>query len=902
MAGTVDRYPVEVVRAELAGGAAVLVPNTRILDAIEGVVSARFDAGAVRAPAVFFIDDWIRRTWKRAADAGIAPYCELRPLDAEEEALMWLERINEELDSTPLLDPEETAAIAGRAYRDMRLWRLDQARILAHDAAPDVGKFLRWAENFRRLCQKKGVIGLSDAIARMAREMDRDNPPPLPKRLTLLDFRHPPPLYDLLFECLAGATELRRETTLTTESPAASRRTFPDPQAEFVACARWARRVAEAEPYAHIGIIIAGGSEKDRWREFERTLAGELASESGLDLSSGRRPFNSSHAGRQLLEEAPVHDAFLLLGLAREEQSSDDLCRLLRSPFVLPGAATDSRLKMEHHMRRGFASRCRLSDFILQLGRMDEPRHRPRLLTALRAARPQRRRMQGPASPLEWTRRFIAVLDAFGWPGAPGGERTIAALKLWSGALETLARSAAVSERIDREAALRRLRAICSRTSVRPRFNPFLPVSVYTMTEAVGLRFDHVWLLNFNDQVWPEPPSPSPFLPWTLQRDARMPGSSGALQLELAEQDFDTLRRATKGELIASFHQADEEQEQELRLSAFATDFPESVATDEAATERSEQRHRLELAEDRIEFPLPESPEIEVGGHRVLSDQSACPFRAFVRHRLKAPKMEDFPSGLTMKTKGTIIHDALNRLFGRINGSEALAELDDRAAVRLCVDAARKAVEKGMKGAGRFGGAKLRDKLQDMEAKRVAELLRRFLELERKRPGFKVIAREQKRLWRHAGMVFRPVVDRIDRLADGDIVVIDYKTGRDSPAASGWLAERPEDIQMLLYCTAVAEGSPEPEEVRALIIVQIHIEQIGYSGLAAAATDNLPPSAKVKPLRSVEELAAATRRVADEFRRGVARVDPVRDACKFCGLRPLCRVREPLDAPWDEEP
>ena len=28
-------------------------------------------------------------------------------------------------------------------------------------------------------------------------------------------------------------------------------------------------------------------------------------------------------------------------------------------------------------------------------------------------------------------------------------------------------------------------------------------VSVYKPEEAVGLQFDHLWLINMNDQVWP---------------------------------------------------------------------------------------------------------------------------------------------------------------------------------------------------------------------------------------------------------------------------------------------------------------------------------------------------------------------------------------------------------------
>ena len=39
--------------------------------------------------------------------------------------------------------------------------------------------------------------------------------------------------------------------------------------------------------------------------------------------------------GSTLIQEPVIHDALLMIGLIREQQSGEELCRLLHSPFLI---------------------------------------------------------------------------------------------------------------------------------------------------------------------------------------------------------------------------------------------------------------------------------------------------------------------------------------------------------------------------------------------------------------------------------------------------------------------------------------------------------------------------------------------------------------------------------------
>jgi RecB family exonuclease len=184
-----------------------------------------------------------------------------------------------------------------------------------------------------------------------------------------------------------------------------------------------------------------------------------------------------------------------------------------------------------------------------------------------------------------------------------------------------------------------------------------------------------------------------------------------------------------------------------------------------------------------------------------------------------------------------------------------------------------------------------------LEEERLTHLVAAWLEYESTRIEFEVLETEVKRTIALSGLSFDLRLDRIDRMNDGTLLVIDYKTGDVKPKI--WELPRPEDIQLPLYAGFALE---EDEHLGGLVFARIRPGELQFSGRVAAASTTLfnglrGSHALLKnPLRA-EHLFAWRENIeqlAKDFLAGRADVDP-RDppsTCERCGLQPLCRVHE----------
>jgi RecB family exonuclease len=153
-------------------------------------------------------------------------------------------------------------------------------------------------------------------------------------------------------------------------------------------------------------------------------------------------------------------------------------------------------------------------------------------------------------------------------------------------------------------------------------------------------------------------------------------------------------------------------------------------------------------------------------------------------------------------------------------------------------------------------------------------------------------------------------LDRVDRLADGSLAVIDYKTGRDARPAA-WMGERPEQPQLPLYVRAVGE-----DNVKAVAFGVVRKGGTAYAGYvrepglfpALAAFD-----AGERPFEGYatwSDMLGSWRQrldaLAAEHARGDARLAPNRRiACRYCHLPALCRagqLQEDEDGEGGDDP
>jgi hypothetical protein len=184
--------------------------------------------------------------------------------------------------------------------------------------------------------------------------------------------------------------------------------------------------------------------------------------------------------------------------------------------------------------------------------------------------------------------------------------------------------------------------------------------------------------------------------------------------------------------------------------------------------------------------------------------------------------------------------------------------------------------------------------LLDLEADWLEGRVLDMLQADRERTAFKVRDIEQPCTARIGELTLELRPDRVDRLADGSLAVIDYKTGANAEVKA-WLDERPRLPQLPAYVQAL--GS---DQVGAVAFARVRSGDTGYVGVArtAGAFPGLKaPGARGWPRDYVswEELLGAWRRrlevLATEYATGDARLapDPSR-ACEYCHLGAVCRI------------
>jgi len=887
----------ELVSQAVRDNKTLIVPNSRLREAILNTVLDNETAPVIRRPAVFAIDIWVKQTWQQLGQRGIEPCASRAILSANEELLLWLRVVEDSLDRFPLLNPQQTAAALGQAYQLQRQWQLDKpdlSELKRYDGIDDVRVFLEWQQRFATLCDQHQCFSLVDAIERLIPLAKDNRLASSQQNYLLVNFFQPPPLYAALIDALPNTekTNTADPSQLQISQLESGRREYSTLDAEISACAHWAAHHARNEPGSRVGVICL---ERQKCEPlFSRFLRDELAPEAVLDLQSDEVSYEGA-SSLPLIETEIITDAMLALQLHRERLQSEEVCRLLRSPFI---AATDneqeSRLQMELLMRRRFSAQCSSASLTVFLEQQDKPYSSPllrrRMLefqTVLRAA-PTR------ATAAQWADLFLALLETLGWPGESLNNHERQAVRLWHQTLDNFAQCSDLLRTMTLEAALSRLRLLCQQARREPVVRGSGQISLLTPTEAAGLQFDHLWLLNFTDQNFPAPVTPAAFLPYELQKQHGLPGSNSDLQYQQCRQDFNVLCNATGKTLIASHALSDGEQD--FRASSFTLALTLQPVNEVAPSllnrylSENANRPYLEVISSASLAPLNATEAIQ-GGATVISDQSACPFRSFARHRLQTDPLETFASGLDQRARGSAVHIALEHLYSHIPDRNTLASTD-RTQILSWIGAA---VEVALDYLYKTNRELMTPRFRQLEQQRLQQLLNSFLELEKGRGDFQVIARESELSWQAETLNLHLKVDRIDRLADQSLAIIDYKTGRHLPGQASWLLERPENMQLPLY--AVAANSTLDEPVGAICLARVNAEKHGYTGLAAS--DNF--HRQVKPLSEDEnqdwqalgrQFANSVSDLAEEFEQGIQRVDPVNgdSTCEFCRLQPLCRI------------
>jgi probable DNA repair protein len=814
---------------------------------------------------------FVERLYEDALYSDIAARLPLLLTGAQEQEL-WQAAIRASEWGNLLLAVPRAAADCRKAWGLVHEWRIAGATL--GNAAGNEGRFpgnedakafAEWAKAYARRCDKEGNTDgarLADVVAPLLKEAALRRP----KLLVVYAFDVvPPQMQEFLDACVVRGIEVR-SCVPEERKPKTSRAAFASAREELERAADWARVKLEAGA-KRIGVVIPelGQRRKEVARVFARIV------DPAYNLPGAERkvlPFNIS-LGTPLADYPVAHAALSILELASGEIPFEQASKLVRSPF-LAGAETGmaERAQLDAWLRKQASARVTLGKLVALI--KGAPMLRQRLETLFAFAREH---PGGERSPHDWARHCSALLEVMGFPG----ERSLDSDEFQTQAKfnETLAEFAKlerVAPAMSFAQALVRLRRLCADTLFQPE-TPDAPIQVLGVLESAGIEFDALWVSGLTDEVWPLATSPNPFIPPALQRKAGIPEAS-------AEATLARGRRITDGWLTA----ADEVVVSHPTMDADRVLLPSPLIAGvplgkpEAGTR---ERYRdLIFAARRSEIvPDGQAPAIPIktprGGTRILSDQAACPFRAFARYRLAAESLEEPVDGPDARARGLLLHTLMKELWSELKGSEGLRGDCGPAIERAAAAAVRE--------------AKLEEPFAALERKRLAKLARDWLEVERERAPFAVVAMEEKRKLVVAGLELNGRIDRMDKLEAGGHALVDYKTG--TPTPNQWTGERPDDPQLPLYVVNAKE------DIAAVAFAKLKTGEMRYMGFSDRK-DLIPG---VKPAKDWNALVAGWKKEIESlgtgFASGDARVDPKKllQTCRYCDLQPLCRVYERLN-------
>lgn len=794
-------------------------------------------------------------------------------LPAGAERRLWEQTIAADPEAPVLLSVPAAATAAAEAWHRVLQWRVPAARLEAA-AGPDTRHLLRWARAVERQADDLGLLLADRQPDWFADALEASSHQLLPAIL-LTGFEEPTPQQQRLFEQLAANGVTLQTMALPGRGARASACEFPDADTETRACAQWAAEAAAAGK--RVGIVAADLA--DRRNALRRALRETLSPDSLFDTAPGNLPFNIS-LGPMLADESMVADALLLLDLLVTGRIGfAPLLRLLRSPWLGTRVASrEQRLVLEAACRRrGWQEWSR--NAVVRLAEQGAGAFAAEL-----AGLPDEidgRESRGFGG---WARQFGDWLARVGWPGPRSlSSRDFQLREAFTGLLDRLAGLDLLAETVTAREALAALRRLAGEQMFQPRAAE-VPVQVVGLLEATGLQFDALWVLGLDDTRWPPPARPHPLLPVDLQREYGMPHASAERELAFARHRFEALLRAAS-EVRVSWAAA--EGDRLLRpsplLKTIPRQEPEPVPPTYAESQFGIQA--LEILETDPGPPLAAGETVR-GGSALLQNQAQCPFRAFALHRLEAVDWPSPEPGLDPLARGGLVHAALERFWLAVETRDRLLALTPDSRRTQVAAAVRAALNHE---APRLG---LPDGVLALEAERLQALLEEWLVLEAERPAFRVAAVEARREVELAGLTLQLRLDRVDQLADGRQLIIDYKTG--SPRTADWLGARPDAPQLPLYAIT-AESPPE-----GIAFAALKPGELRFAGLAGS---EMGPG--IEPIAEAGDESAADwpaqlaewrhslTALAAEFRNGHAPVEPKHSrVCEYCHLHALCRIDE----------
>lgn len=848
-------------------------------------------------------DAWLKRTWTNHKTRIENP-----PLVLSDQQLLlnWQNIIaadiaQNESDSEPLWHIRSSATAGIQALKLLREWCIDPQAI-AESPHRDHRCFSRWYNQFDQLCNSHHWIDQFQ-IPHLLSELTIDT-----SQVLLAGFDR------LLPQQTALVERMQQQGIQVSHAPRQNRACesincfqFQSEKEHWLGAAGWAREHLEKDPAAKLAIVV---SNPGKSRELiDQCLKQILCPEHIRSPETNfALPFHIS-LGKPLSSYPPVRQAmFVLNALCRRKQSPEDLCRLVRSSYI-GGAKSEriARAQLEQWIRQTQPQDSSYQAVLKFLNeRLDQ--HDDQSLSLLHILLSNAHKFLIEISDQDLfanhATTFAEILSLLGWPGEQSPDTAdYQAIEAFRIQLRGIGELDLSQSKVRLGEALSVFQHRLDQQVFQIEGND-APIQVMGVLETSGMSFDHIWFGSLTAADWPNGTRPNPFIPIGLQRLAGVEQASVEENLAYASLQQNRIEKSCET-LNLGFHRMDGDIA--LESSPLLAQFKNNIQVINetplpVANVINQTRPTLVTNADNVGLAVEDASAIR-GGTSLIQMQALCPRGAYASYRLGAKRLEQNEPGLDAAERGSLVHNALERMWESLQTSEHLQKIDEQSLHSLMQDCAHSASN--------------RYRLQSSCGDRFFERLKSWLvvtleewfSLEKKRSApFRVLSVEEKTQLVLSELPLDFKIDRIDQLASGELILIDYKTGSQN-SINAWREERISAPQLPLY--ALSQHS-HGHSIHAIVFAQVRLGDCAYIGLAKESGFALPEAKQIR-VKGIEEVREfneqfgswdqcftywryAMENLAEEFMFGDARVAPGNESvCVNCPTPAICRSGNRVD-------
>ena len=761
---------------------------------------------------VFSLKSWVQDLWYQQL---LINDKSLPLIISDNEAILLISEILRKKSKNFLYINQQAKEILS-AWQLLCQWKLNLSHLVPYLNNLNTRYFFSCIDLFKSKCQKNNWIDNSQTLTFLSRNINliainnRFNV----QKIYFMGFDVIPPDLEFFIDqlsLLGIQTLLWRPSKNTNNIVKFS--LYSDKTHELITVANLAKKLSVKYPEKKIGIIVPDLQNRflDIQNIFDKFFLQKNYHKNPL-IDNSKRNYKIS-GGRPLIE-IPIVFQLLQWLMLPYINTFGELLEMFVTPYIKGAIEFSSlRKKLSFHIKKIFYDHINIKELI-----NNKYFQKYSDLELKEIILENKNILKGKHSVKTFISSIKRKITLLGWPGQVElSSLEYQALEKFYQVINSLSLFERLNYKMTEKLWLFELKKLAQIQLFQSKSNPNTNIHILGLLESTDLNFDHLFIIGMDAKSWPGKTKLNIYLPYQIQKKYDMPHSSIKKELDFAKKmTIHLLSQATN--IHFSYADIDENNQKQIPSSLLSAYKLEKISNHFFANDVTSVNH-ITINNQLNKINNEEKLKISYGVS-IFKNMAECPYRAALIHRLNLPsnKNHQYKKIFDIREKGKIIHHILEYAWYNIKNLHQLQSMSISSLenlVMLSVDRALKINKNYLENVPIF--------MQIVEKKRLQSLVKKWLLFESKRTmNFSVKALEKNIKFHLLGIEISLRIDRIDRLDNGKILIIDYKSSENF-ICKKWINEPIKEPQLPLY--AIAENAD------AIAVGLIHGRNITFKSI-----------------------------------------------------------------------